>query len=85
MSLMTLIFIACAITTVASIIAALTPTPTDDEWFAPIYKAVDILALNIGKAKEKATSVVRTKPTPKPKAKSGAKTTTKTTSTTAKK
>ena len=61
MSLMTLIFIACAITTVASIIAALTPTPTDDQWFAPIYKAVDILALNIGRAKETAQTLVRTK------------------------
>lgn len=41
------------IVTVASLIAASTPTPKDDEWVAKLYKFVDLLALNIGKAKEK--------------------------------
>tara|TARA_R100000544_G_scaffold16518_2_gene7870 strand:- start:283 stop:447 length:165 start_codon:yes stop_codon:yes gene_type:complete len=41
------------IVTVASLIAASTPTPKDDEWIAKLYKFVDLLALNIGKAKEK--------------------------------
>ena len=41
------------IVTVASLIAATTATPKDDAWIGQIYKFVDLLALNIGKAKEK--------------------------------
>ncbi len=41
------------IVTVASIVAASTPTPKDDAWISKLYKFVDLLALNIGKAKEK--------------------------------
>ncbi len=41
------------IVTVASIIAASTPTPKDDAWIGKLYKFIDLLALNIGKAKEK--------------------------------
>jgi hypothetical protein len=41
------------IVTIASLIAASTPTPVDDKWIAKLYKFVDLLALNIGKAKEK--------------------------------
>ena len=37
----------------ASFIAALTPTPKDDEWIAKYYKVIDWFALNIGKAKDK--------------------------------
>ena len=37
---------------VASIVAASTPTPKDDEWVGKLYKIVDLLALNIGKAKQ---------------------------------
>jgi hypothetical protein len=40
------------IVTVASIIAASTPTPKDDEWIGKLYKFIDILAINIGKAKQ---------------------------------
>jgi hypothetical protein len=39
--------------TVASAIAALTPTPKDDTVVGKAYKVVDWLALNVGKAKEK--------------------------------
>ena len=39
--------------TVASIVAASTPTPKDDVWIGKLYKFIDLLALNIGKAKEK--------------------------------
>ena len=35
------------IVTIASIIAAVTPTPKDDEWIGKLYKLVDALALNI--------------------------------------
>jgi len=33
-------------------VAALTPTPTDDLWVAKAYKLLDVIALNIGKAKQ---------------------------------
>ena len=36
-----------------SLIAASTPTPKDDVWIGKLYKLVDALALNIGRAKEK--------------------------------
>ena len=36
----------------ASTVAALTPTPTDDAWVAKAYKLLDVIALNIGKAKQ---------------------------------
>ena len=41
------------IVTVASLVAASTPTPKDDAWIGKLYKFIDLLALNIGKAKEK--------------------------------
>ena len=41
------------IVTVASLIAASTPTPKDDAWIGKLYKFIDLLALNIGKAKKK--------------------------------
>ncbi len=37
----------------ASLIAALTPTPSDDKIVGKLYKILDWFALNIGKAKEK--------------------------------
>jgi len=40
------------IVTIASLIAATTSTPKDDIWIGKIYKFIDMLALNIGKAKE---------------------------------
>tara|TARA_R100000458_G_C8092374_1_gene122538 strand:+ start:227 stop:403 length:177 start_codon:yes stop_codon:yes gene_type:complete len=44
-----------AIVTCSSIIAAITPTPKDDIWIGKLYKFIDLLALNIGKAKEKSS------------------------------
>lgn len=43
---------ATAVVTAASAIAALTPTPKDDGIVKAVYKVVDFLALNIGKAKD---------------------------------
>ena len=40
--------------TVASAIAATTPTPKDDVLVGKLYKFVDLLAINIGKAKQEA-------------------------------
>lgn len=37
----------------ASAICALTDTPKDDEFMAKIYKIIEFLGLNIGKAKDK--------------------------------
>ena len=48
-----LIGILTGIVTVASAIAALTPTPKDDSIVGKLYKIVDMLAINVGKAKEK--------------------------------
>tara|TARA_Y100000114_G_C11660990_1_gene279023 strand:+ start:357 stop:521 length:165 start_codon:yes stop_codon:yes gene_type:complete len=45
--------IVTAIVTIASLIAASTPTPKDDVWIGKLYKLIDLLALNIGKAKDK--------------------------------
>ena len=42
------------IVTIASAIAALTPTPKDDKFIGKLYKIVDVCALIIGKAKEEA-------------------------------
>jgi hypothetical protein len=44
--------IATAVISVASIIAAVTPTPKDDVWIAKLYKVLEVLAVNIGKAKQ---------------------------------
>ena len=48
-----LIGILTGIVTVASAVAALTPTPKDDGWVKKIYNILDSLALNVGKAKDK--------------------------------
>ena len=36
----------------ASIVCALTPTPKDDQMIGRLYKLIEMLALNIGKAKQ---------------------------------
>ena len=48
-----LIAIASSVVALASLIAAITPTPKDDSWVGKAYKIVDWLALNVGKAKDK--------------------------------
>ena len=48
-----IISVVTAVVTVSSIIAAITPTPKDDEWIGKLYKLIDALALNIMKAKNK--------------------------------
>ncbi|WP_347852284.1 hypothetical protein [Planktomarina sp.] len=53
MDLLTIINTVTTIVTIASLIAASTPTPKDDEWIAKLYRFVDLLAINIGKAKDK--------------------------------
>lgn len=41
------------IVTAFSVIAAVTPTPKDNSLIAKFYQFIDLLALNIGKAKDK--------------------------------
>ena len=45
--------IVTATVTLASAIAALTPTPKSTSKLAKVYKIIDFLALNFGKAKDK--------------------------------
>jgi hypothetical protein len=45
--------IVVAAVTLASAIAAATPTPTPGTFLAKLYSIIDLLALNIGKAKDK--------------------------------
>ena len=52
--LVNLVTLITLIVTVSSLIAASTSTPKDDIWIGKIYKFIDMLALNIGKAKESA-------------------------------
>jgi hypothetical protein len=42
-----------AIIAIASLVATVTPTPQGDKLLAKLYKLIDFLALNIGKAKDK--------------------------------
>jgi hypothetical protein len=42
-----------AVVTLASAIAAATPTPKEGSLWAKVYKVIDFLAINIGKAKDK--------------------------------
>ncbi|WP_340109116.1 hypothetical protein [Pikeienuella sp. HZG-20] len=45
-----------AVVALASVVAAVTPTPRDDVWVAKVYRILDALALNVGYAKEKPKS-----------------------------
>ena len=47
-----LIGTATAIVAAASAICALTPTPTDDTFVGKVYKLIEWLAFNFGKAKQ---------------------------------
>ncbi len=44
--------IATAVVAIASIVAAVTPTPKDDVWISKLYRLIDICAINVGKAKQ---------------------------------
>jgi len=53
MDIMEIIGYVTMIVTVASLVAASTPTPKDDVWIGKLYKFIDLLALNVGKSKQK--------------------------------
>lgn len=50
MDLATIIFGVTTIISIASIVAALTETPKDNELLKKFYSVIELLALNIGKA-----------------------------------
>ena len=53
MAIMEIVGYVTMIVTVASLVAASTPTPKDDVWIGKLYKFIDLLALNVGKSKQK--------------------------------
>ena len=53
MGIWNILMIVPIIITIASIVVSLTPTPKDDKIWAKLYKYLEILALAIGKAKDK--------------------------------
>ena len=42
-----------AVVTLASAVSALTPTPVKGSALSKVYKVIDFLAINVGKAKQK--------------------------------
>ena len=42
-----------SVVAIASAVSAMTPTPKDDGIVKKLYKVLDLLALNVGKAKDK--------------------------------
>jgi len=44
--------VAPMVISICSIIAAVTPTPKDDEWLSKLYRFIDIMAVNVGHAKQ---------------------------------
>lgn len=42
-----------AVVALASAICALTPTPAEGTWKSKVYKVIEFLAINVGKAKDK--------------------------------
>ena len=53
MGIWNLLMIVPVVISICSVIVALTPTPADDKLWAKVYKYLEILALAIGKAKDK--------------------------------
>ena len=53
MTIINILVCITAIISIASVIAAITPTPKDDHWFSHLYKIIDWCALNVLKAKDK--------------------------------
>ena len=53
MDIMEIVGYVTMIVTVASLVAASTPTPKDDVWIGKLYKMIALLAINVGRAKEK--------------------------------
>jgi len=48
----TVVQVLTGLISVASIICAMTDTPSDDEFVGKIYKLLELFAINVGKAKQ---------------------------------
>ena len=53
MGVWNLLMIVPIVISICSVIVSLTPTPQDDKVWAKVYKYLEVLALAIGKAKDK--------------------------------
>ena len=53
MGIWNLLMVIPVVISICSVIVALTPTPEDDKIWAKVYKYLEVLALVIGKAKNK--------------------------------
>ena len=53
MGIWNLLMVIPVVISICSVIVALTPTPADDKVWAKVYKYLEVLALVIGKAKNK--------------------------------
>ena len=53
MGIWNILMIIPVVISICSVIVALTPTPADDKVWAKVYKYLEVLALAIGKAKDK--------------------------------
>tara|TARA_Y100001951_G_C11286767_1_gene269238 strand:- start:1718 stop:1924 length:207 start_codon:yes stop_codon:yes gene_type:complete len=53
MGIWNLLMIVPIVISICSVIVSLTPTPKDDKLWAKVYKWLEVLALAIGKAKDK--------------------------------
>ena len=52
-TIMKIVGVVAWVISICSMIAALTPTPLDDNLIGKAYKIIDWFAINIGRAKEK--------------------------------
>ena len=59
MSILLVVTIVTSAVAIASLIAATTPTPKDNHWSAKFYKVIDVVALNVGKAKETGAVIIK--------------------------
>jgi hypothetical protein len=53
MGIWNILMVIPVVISICSVIVALTPTPSDDKVWAKVYKYLEVLALAIGKAKDK--------------------------------
>jgi hypothetical protein len=53
MGIWNLLMVVPVVISICSVIVAMTPTPADDKLWAKVYKWLEVLALAIGKAKDK--------------------------------
>ena len=53
MGIWNILMVIPVVISIRSVIVALTPTPADDKLWAKVYKYLEVLALAVGKAKDK--------------------------------